>query len=723
MFIGNARLNAIIVAVLMILTIPTIAGMDLNQVGSEAQFGNGDGDPSGPVVSDDRVWVSEIPEQTPRPAPTDRPWWEITSRDSNRNRIIDSLESVDGENEEIPIILSYSRPVTDEDLEALRKLGVPGGYIVTAIDAISIGLTNPILIPQLASLDGVIMVETSGLVHLFSDVATRAIKARGSEEYSPESAWELTNVTGYGINVAVTDTGIDDGHPSLAGKRVAGYDAVTPESNTDGTTNPDDRNGHGTSCSGMATGTSAGDAELRYMGAAPGAGLVDVQIGTDVGAGPFENYLLPTTYYDSALRGIEWVKDNADTEWSWVEPEHYGIDIQSLSWGIFSHENGGSDGSDPFSRLIDEVVGVGVVSVGAAGNDGPSNDGFSGMSASSEAIIIGATDDHNTINRTDDTIASYSSRGPRKSDNDGYPYDELKPDVSAPGTNIWNTDPCTTSEGCYGDAEDGGYEARGSGTSYATPAVAGVVALILHANPDLTPAQVKGILHQTSERRGPASAPDLDPFWNRDFGYGMVDAYEAVKVAMELVDQDLDAVDVELQAHVTNVSEATSGGALIEGLAWAKVGTVDSVEISIDGKDWIEVEYLDPNGTGGAETGEFINWRFEVKSSHLSWSGEHMVHVRAVSGTSNSIPDSGSFSGKMADGGDDGIGGTTIALISALALIIILALVLFVLKGKSEEPDEIDELNELAGPDQDPYPYPEPSPNNEGVEWEEPENP
>jgi subtilisin family serine protease len=738
MLIGNARLNAIAVAFLMILTIPTIAGIDLNTTAGGTQYEGEGVDHLGLSATDDRTWVQEIPAQISRPAPTDQPWWVITSRDSNRNHVVDSLETL-ATGEEAPLVISFSRPIAQTDLDSLKELGIEGGYVVDAINAISIGLRDVTLIPDLVQLPGVIMVERSELVHLLSDVATRAIKARGSEEYSPESAWELTNVTGYGINVAVVDTGIDDGHPSLEGKRVAGYDAVTPEARTDGEANPDDRNGHGTSCSGMATGTSKGDPDLAYMGSGPGATLIDVQIGTDVGAGPFENYLLPTTYYDSALRGIEWVMDNADTEWSWVEPEHYGIDVMSLSWGITSHENGGSDGSDPFSRLIDEVVGVGVVSVGAAGNDGPSNDGLSGMSASSEAIIIGATDDHNTIDRSDDTIAGYSSRGPRKSDNDGYPYDELKPDVSAPGTNIWNTDPCTTSEGCYGDADGNGYEGRGSGTSYATPAVAGVTTLILEANPDLTPAHVKEILHLTSERRGPASEPDLDPFWNRDFGYGMVDAYEAVKVAMELVGQDLDAIDVELQAHVTNVTATSSGGAMIEGLAWAKVGTVEDVLVSVDGKNWVEVEYLDV--TGSAETGEFITWRFEVKASQLGWTGDHMIHVKAVSGNSQSLSDSASFVGVQGDEDDDGIGSTTIAMIAAFALIFILGLILFIVKGRDDEDDDLDEVDELENasdlePGEGVVAGSSPvvgnvtdsgaglhSSGDENVEWEEPGNP
>jgi len=678
---SNSRLFAIGTALILILTVPSLAGIDVSM------DGNGN-DPSpetlninDPRTSEIPIWVSEVPVQIPRPSPTERPWWEITTRDMNRNRIVDSLEFV---TESVPVVVSYSHTPGEAEITALTSLGIKGGYIIEAIDAISIGMTESTLFSDLASQPGVVMVEPSGAVHLLSDVATQAIKARESVEYSPDTAWAQFNVTGNGINIAVVDTGIDDGHPGLAGKRVAGYDAVTPLARTDGRDNPDDRHGHGTSCSGIATGTSAGDPELRYKGAAPNASLVDVQIGTDVGAGPFENYLLPTTYYDSALKGIEWVRDNAHTEWDWVEPEQFGIDVMSLSWGITSHEDGGSDGSDPFSRLIDEVVDQGVVCVGAAGNDGPNNDGMSGMSASSKAIIVGATNDLNTIDRSDDIIAGYSSRGPRRDNNDDDPYDELKPDVSAPGTNINNVEPCTWPE--YGDAEDKGYEARGSGTSYATPAVAGVVALILEANGNLTPAQVKSILHLTSERRGPASLPDLDPFWNRDFGYGMVDAYEAVKLAVELRDEELDAIDIKLQAHFTNVSEGVKGNATLYGLAWAKIGTIDRVEISIDDGQWKEVLYLDaPNGT--LDTDEYLNWKFEVTCSQLSWKGNHTAKVRAVSKDFYSLPDSIQFFGKGEQEEDSGIGSFEVALLSVMVLGGLLAVAAVVVKRK-EIPEE-----------------------------------
>lgn len=732
----HPKRSAVIIAILLTLTILTVSGMDRT-----VAWGGPPGEGAGvsrddPSPRDDHHWTPVIPDQTPKPGRTDRPWWEITTRDANRNRIEDSLESPeflavdhsgggpDNGPRGAPIILSYGRPVTEQDLEALAELGIYGGYVVNAIDAISIGLRDRDLIPTLAGLDGVVMVEHPGMVRLHSHVATRAMKARGSGEYSPHSAWELANVTGYGINIAVVDTGIDAGHPSLAGKLVAGYDAITLWARTDGGDDPDDRNGHGTTCAGIATGTSKGDPELRYMGSAPGAGLIDVQIGTDIGAGPFENYIIPTEYYDSAIRGLEWVRDNANTAWSWVEPDHHGIDIMSLSWGITSHEMGGSDGSDPFSRLIDEVVQTGVVCVGAAGNDGPDNDGFSGMSASSLAIIVGATSDLRTVDRGDDIIASYSSRGPRRDDNDGYPYDELKPDVSAPGTNIWNTEPCVNTNMCYGDAEGRGYESRGSGTSYATPAVAGVVALILEANPGLSPALVKGILHLTSERRGPPSAPELDPFWNRDFGYGMVDAYEALRVTLELVEQDLDAIDVELQAHITDVgenmilttgSEATHGAhpstpwviepgdgngeTVIGGLAWARIGTVDRVEVSIDGGGWREVEYLNPATVDDAGTGDFIRWRYLVRGDHLAHTGDHTIHVRAVSGASHSIPHSRTFFAVAEDPDDDGMEAWKVAAVASLVLLILLVLVLVIVKKRgcaSEgDPDEVVMASEV----------------------------
>lgn len=366
-----------------------------------------------------------------------------------------------------------------------------------------------------------------------SDIANPAVKAKRSNEYSPNTAWELGH-TGKGINIAIMDTGVDDAHPSLEDKMLAGVDFTKPETPLtprDGTYNPDDPAGHGTTVAGIATGT--GEPEKKYQGTAPDAMLIDVRIGTIIGIGPGEIPYLQDIY-DSALEGIEWTIKHKDTEWQGAPEDNYGIDILSLSWGIYPEDEGtagGSDGSDEYSTGLNRLVDAGVVVVVSCGNEGPDNDGLWCMGAASKVITVGSTDDKNTITRTDDVIADYSSRGPRKDNGDNDPYDELKPDVVAPGTNIIQAE-----YDRMGDGSGNGYGDRGSGTSYASPNVAGIVALMLEANPDLTPTQIKDILRETAEPRGTPEYPDY-PYphnkWNRSYGYGVVDAYEAVKTAKD----------------------------------------------------------------------------------------------------------------------------------------------------------------------------------------------
>ena len=82
------------------------------------------------------------------------------------------------------------------------------------------------------------------------------------------------------------------------------------------------------------------------------------------------------------MDGLNWVIDNKDTAWAGADNESHGIDIISLSWGITSHETGGSDGSDMFSQVLDEATLAGVVVSVAAGNSGSDNNGLSGMGSS-----------------------------------------------------------------------------------------------------------------------------------------------------------------------------------------------------------------------------------------------------------------------------------------------------------------------------------------------------
>jgi hypothetical protein len=452
-----------------------------------------------------------------------------------------------------------------------------------------------------------------------SDIATPAIKARESDEYSPNTAWEL-GYSGSGVNLAIMDTGIDDGHPSLAGKWVGGVDMSKPNSPLtprDGTYNADDTNGHGTTCAGIATGTGLPDG--TYMGAAPETKLVDIRIGSFFGFAPGEILQIPPNLYDATLEGIQWAEAHRSDDFG-QSSENQGIDIVSLSWGIDVRES--SDGQDEYSRAIDSLVESGVVTVVAAGNSGPDNDGFDGLGSSSLCITVAATDDVNTITRDDDVIAYYSSRGPRRDNGDGDPYNELKPDIAAPGTNIMQAQ---YGSGFRDDGSGNGYGSRGSGTSYATPYVAGIVALMLEANPDLTPELVKEILKFTAERRGDPMFPDLDPFWNRDFGYGMVDSFEACK-AVERID-DISSIDVNLQNFIINVSNIEPGYVDIEGFAFAKQGAIEHVELRINEGKWFDVS--DTNGT-------WFNWTYRLHTKDLV-EGNHTLQSRAVSGEKYSL--------------------------------------------------------------------------------------
>jgi|TARA_B100000959_G_scaffold176238_1_gene184524 serine protease AprX len=597
--------------------------------------------------------------------------------------------------------LSYGRAVTETDRISLGLLGHEIHLELPVVDALLIGAIDASEVSLLAQLDDVVMVERYGSLVFYGDIQTPAVKARNSTDY-PIGAWDL-GVSGQGVNIALTDTGVDNEHPGLSSKFVAGFDAVCymhtdPQCllsggrEEDGSFDPDDGNQHGTACMGMAssTGTEPDGSQSDYYGAAPNASLIDVRIGTDVGAGPFENYLLEQEFYESAMNGLQWIIDHRDDAWAGVDEANHGIDIISLSWGITSHENGGSDGSDMHSRILDEAMEVGVTVSNAAGNDGPDNDGLSGMSASSLSITVAATDDHNTVDRSDDTIASYSSRGQRRDNGDGNPVNELVPEISAPGTNIIQAEGCFTSGSCNNnipgqDASDNSYSSRGSGTSYATPSVSGIIALVIEANANLTPLQIKEVLKQTSERRGEASAPEVDPYWNRDFGYGMVDAHAAVTLALHLAESDQpETIDPSLQNHLLKVIDS-NGTINVTGHAWGQFGAIERVEFRIDGGDWIETTYSAVPSEIGALT-PFL-WHIVLDPDKLS-DGEHSIEVRAMSSNSQSLPVLATVHGLS--GGE---GGTTvplpiIALVASVFLVWVLSLALVRLRS-DEEIDEI----------------------------------
>jgi len=621
--------------------------------------------------------------------------------DADRNRIHDSLQYAEGP---VNVGISYSREVTEQDRARLTLAGYAINVELPVVNALLVGTIDASEVYDIAQLDGVVMVERYGSLVFYGDVQTPSVKAKNSTEY-PVGAWDL-GVSGHGVNIALTDTGVDNEHPGLSGKFVAGYDAVCyvhsdPQCvlaggrEDDGSFDPDDGNQHGTACMGMAaaTGIEADGSQSGFYGSAPNASLVDVRIGTDVGAGPFENYLLEQQFYESAMNGLQWIIDHRDDAWPGVDEDSYGIDIISLSWGITSHENGGSDGTDMHSRILDEAMLAGVTVSNAAGNDGPDNDGLSGMSASSLSITVAATDDLNTVDRSDDTIASYSSRGPRRDNGDSNPLDELVPEISAPGTNIIQAEGCVSSGACNnflgGDASDNTYTGRGSGTSYATPAVTGVIALVMEANENLTPLQIKEVLKQTAERRGEPSVPDLDPYWNRDFGWGMVDALAAVELAFHLGEMgDEASINPSIQNHLLNLIDS-NGTINVTGHSWGQMGSIDRVEFRIDGGEWTETTY----STELEEISPLtpFSWHVILDPSRIG-KGPHIIEVRAVSGDSVSLPVIVTVNGTAESSTNFSVPPLVIALVGVVFTIWIASVVLVRLRSDGEIDEFITRL-------------------------------
>tara|TARA_B100001287_G_scaffold48139_1_gene37145 strand:- start:327 stop:1355 length:1029 start_codon:yes stop_codon:yes gene_type:complete len=263
------------------------------------------------------------------------------------------------------------------------------------------------------------------------------------------------------------------------------------------------------------------------------------------------------------------------------------------------------------------------------------------MGSSDLSITVGATDDGNTITRDDDTIASYSSRGPRRDNGDGNPLNELKPEITAPGTNIIQAEGCVSSGGCNnflgGDASSNTYTSRGSGTSYATPSVSGILALMIEANEDLSPMEMKEILKFTAERKGEPTQPDVDPYWNRDFGWGLVDAYEAVKLSLELKELNLTgSIDVNTQIHVDSMGfDNESMLYVIDGIAWGQMGSVNAVEFRINDGKWVSANFEESNGTLGAL--ERFAWSIALDTDNMP-AGNNTIEIRGLSDEGQSLP-------------------------------------------------------------------------------------
>jgi serine protease AprX len=289
--------------------------------------------------------------------------------------------------------------------------------------------------------------------------------------------WDRT--TGRGVGVAVIDTGISGDLPDFrtsqsdTTSRVITSAVIDPNATT-----ATDTYGHGTAVAGLIAGNGthrdAGDPQWgQYSGSAPDANLISIKIADDTGA---------STTLD-AVYGLQFAVDHQSED---------NIRVINLSFRSTSAE---SYKTDPLDAAVEQAWFHGIVVVAAAGNLGTEPDAVSYAPGNDPYVLtVGAVDDQGTRWQGDDQVASWSSQGTTQ---DGF----AKPDVLAPGAHIVSAlAPNSAFTTLCPTCVIGNSYFQLSGTSLASPIVAGVAADLIAAHPDWTPDEVKGAIVNTANQ-------------------------------------------------------------------------------------------------------------------------------------------------------------------------------------------------------------------------------
>lgn len=387
-----------------------------------------------------------------------------------------------------------------------------------------------------------------------------------AEAIRAEVARQEFEVDGTGIDVGIIDSGIDDTHPDLQSR-------VVDRNNFTG--DPDgDQRGHGTHVAGIVAGEGT-ESDGTYTGIAPGANLIDLKV---FGLGRISTIIEAVEYAVSQ-----------------------DLDIINLSLG------GDPSEESPLDRAINNANAEGVVPIVSAGNNGERGEQtLSSPGTAPGAITVAATDHR----ESEPEIAFFSSRGPTP-----FEY-RLKPDVAAPGVQV-------TSTGSQ-DASDIEYPYDElSGTSMASPMVAGVAALLLEAAPELGPEAVRTRLVSTCNSLGESAIAQ---------GAGEVDARAALDNAISVSDPivdfgkvtttEADARTVELTLENNGAQSRTlelepTVSEFFDGTDATEHVSLDSESVSLDPGQSTTIELtVDTDSPHGIFTGD-LRIRSDAETHHV----------------------------------------------------------------------------------------------------------
>lgn len=380
------------------------------------------------------------------------------------------LEKIKKKTKSLPVIIEFEKDTFELGLHDVKKTKCRTLHQFPSISCCATTLSIEKIEHLLENCSHIKKFYYDKKVTALLDVATPTIHSNQLKQ---------SGLTGKDVTIAVIDTGIHP-HQDLQG-RIAGFkDFINNR------TAPYDDNGHGTHCAGDAAGNGL-LSNGKYQAPASEAKVIGVKVLDKMGSGSLS----------TVISGIEWCIQNQSM---------LNIDILSLSLGSNATQ---SAEDDPVVKAVEKAWDNGMVVCVAAGNSGPSEQTIASPGISPKVITVGAANDNNTVDRSDDTVADFSSRGPTI---DGI----MKPDLLTPGVNIISLrSPRSFLDKTNPQARvDSNYFSL-SGTSMATPICAGVVAQLLQKDPNLSPDQVKQQLISACEDLG--QPPNVQ-------GHGYVDA-------------------------------------------------------------------------------------------------------------------------------------------------------------------------------------------------------